>query len=107
MATLDRFSGNARRLEELEIDASDIEQALLEPVAKIADLEEPIVRASDDGGDSPGLHVPLAGWLFLAAAGLVIAFWVYWVVQGSDESFQPRQILAALRGVAAPLCPGL
>ena len=100
LATLDRFSGNARRLEELEIDASDIEQALLEPVAKIADLEEPIVRASGDGGDSPGLHVPLAGWLFLAAAGLVIAFWVYWVVQGSDESFEPRQLLAALRGVA-------
>ena len=46
IATLDHFSGKARRLAPLEIDASDVEQALLEPVAKVADLEKPIMRSS-------------------------------------------------------------
>ncbi len=106
VATLDRFTGNARRLEPLEIDASDIEQALLEPVAKIADLEEPIVRESGGDQHSSDLHTPLAGWLFLAGIGLVVAFWVYWGIRGSGESFEPMELLGTLRGIADhPLAP--
>ena len=106
LATLDRFKGNARRLDALDIDAGDIEQAVLEPVAKIADLEEPIVRSSDGDEDAPARHVPLTGWLFLGIVGLVIAFWVYWVVQGSGEDFEPRQLLSMLRDIADhPLAP--
>ncbi len=106
IATLDRFAGNARRLDPLEIDAGDIEQALLEPVAKIADLEEPIVRASGSDEDSSDLHTPLAGWLFLAGVGLIVAFWVYWGIKGSGESFEPMGLLGTLRGIADhPLAP--
>ena len=106
MATLDRFAGNERRLEPIEIEASDIEQALLEPVAKIADLEKPIVRTSSGDQDSSGLHAPPAGWLFLGGVGLVIAFWVYWGIQGSGEDFEPMELLGMLRGIADhPLAP--
>ena len=106
LATLDYFSGNARRLEPLDIDAGDIEQAVLEPVAKIADLEEPIVRSGSDDEESSGLRVPLAGWLFLAGAALIIAFWVYWGIRSSGEAFEPMKLLDTLRAAADhPLAP--
>ena len=79
---------------------------MLEPVAKIADLEKPIARASGGDEDSSSLHAPLAGWLFLAGVGLVIAFWVYWGIQGGGEKFEPMQLLKTLRNVADhPLAP--
>ena len=106
VATLDRFDGKERRLEALEIDVSDVEQSLLEPVAKVADMEEPITRASDDDKDSSGLHAPLAGWLFLAAVGLVIAFWAYWSIRSGGEKFEPMELLGTLRSMADhPLAP--
>ena len=107
IATLERFTGGARRLEAVEIESSDIEQALLEPLARAADLEQPIVRKSSDDEDSAVTHAPAAGWLFLAGVGLVIAFWVYWAVQGSGEDFNVEALLARLREItdhpAAPL----
>ena len=106
IATLDHFSGNPRRLEPLRIDASDVEQSLLEPVAKIADLEKPIVRSASGKEDSADAKTPLAGWLFLAGAALVVALWIFGVTQGSGDDFSPRALLDRLRSVTNhPLAP--
>ena len=106
IATLERFPDNARRLEPLEIDASEIEQALLEPVAKIADLEKPVIRTSGNGQQSSDLSAPASGWLFLAGIALVIAFWVYWGIHGTGADFEPAALLGQLRSMAGhPLAP--
>ena len=106
IATLERFAGNARRLDPIEIDASEIEQALLEPIARVADLEKPIVRASGDDQGSSAASFPVAGWLFVAGAGLAVAFWVYWAVQSSGEEFSLKGMLQTLRGIVDhPLAP--
>ena len=106
IATLERYNAGARRLDPVEIESSDIEQALLEPLARAADLEKPIVRKRDEGQDTLVAHAPAAGWLFLAGVGLVIAFWVYWAVQGSGEDFNLEALLTRLREIADhPLAP--
>ena len=106
IATLERFSDNSRRLEPIEIDANELEQALLEPVAKVADLEKPIIRTSGDDQDARATRAPVAGWLVLAGASLIIVFWVYWAVHGSGEDFSFNALLARLRDVANhPLAP--
>jgi phosphatidylserine/phosphatidylglycerophosphate/cardiolipin synthase-like enzyme/uncharacterized membrane protein YdjX (TVP38/TMEM64 family) len=100
IGTIDRFNRKRRRLEQLDVDTSDIEQAVLEPVAKIADLEEPILRSAADEGSESSSGRSITGWLFLAAliAGLVAA--VYGVVQLNDDDFSMRSLLDAARGVA-------
>jgi phospholipase D1/2 len=106
LATLENFGANPRRLEPLEINAGEIEQALLQPVARIADLEAPIVVAGNGEPKSAALHVPVSGWLFLVGAGLVIAFWGYWAIHASGTDFSPSMLLADLREVAGhPLAP--
>ena len=106
IATLDHFSGNARRLEPLKIDASDVEQALLEPVAKIADLEKPIVRPANGDENSADSRTPAGGWLFLAGAALVAALWIFGITQGSGDDFSPGALLERLRSVTDhPLAP--
>lgn len=106
VATLECFTDNSRRLEPLEIGANELEQALLEPVAKVADLEQPIARKTGDDQDASATRAPIAGWLFLAGAGLVIAFWVYWAVHGSGEDFSFKVLLGKLRDIADhPLAP--
>jgi uncharacterized membrane protein YdjX (TVP38/TMEM64 family) len=106
IATLERFADNARRLEPLEIDASDLEQAVLEPVAKIADLEQPIVRRSSGDTESPGWRAPVARWLIIVVIGLVIAFWAYLALRSSGEDFSPKALLGTFRGIADhPLAP--
>ncbi|MDX1480664.1 MAG: phospholipase D-like domain-containing protein [Woeseiaceae bacterium] len=104
IATIEKFNGGPRRLDPLEIGASEIEQAVLEPVAKIADLEKPIIASGDDAG--PGMHAPVAGWLFLGLVALVIAFWVYWAVSASGDEFDVWALLARLRELAShPAAP--
>jgi phosphatidylserine/phosphatidylglycerophosphate/cardiolipin synthase-like enzyme/uncharacterized membrane protein YdjX (TVP38/TMEM64 family) len=98
-ATLERFAGNVRGLEPIEIDAGEIEQAMLEPVAKVADLEEPIIQADDDTRPS-GSRATVAGWLFLAAVGVVVAFQVYQAIEGSGEDLSLNALLGHLRAVA-------
>ena len=106
IATLDRFADNARRLEPLLIDASEIEQALLEPVAIIVDPEKPIARTAEDDQDTPGSRTAVAGWLLFAGMGLAIGIWVYWAAQGSGEDFSLKSLLGMLRGAADyPLAP--
>lgn len=106
IATIERFSDGKRHLAPLEISASDIEQALLEPIAKIADLEKPIVRPSSNDKDSATPRTAIAGWLFRGVVGLAIAFWVYWAVQGSSGDFSFRALLGTLRDLADhPLAP--
>lgn len=106
IATLDRFAGNARRLEPLKIDSGAIEKALLEPVAKVADLEEPIVRPDDGDSGSSVLRTPVTGWLFLAGIALIVAFWVFWGIRGSGGDFEPMDLLSTLRNLADhPLAP--
>ena len=106
IATLERFTGGARRLEPIEFESSELEQALLEPLARAADLEQPIVRKSADDEDAQVPHAPAAGWLFLVVVGLVIAFWGYWAVQGSGDDFNLEALLGRLREIAGhPLAP--
>ncbi|MBT8079290.1 MAG: VTT domain-containing protein [Gammaproteobacteria bacterium] len=106
IAAIEGFADGKRSLVPLEISANDIEQALLEPIAKIADLEKPIIRASGGDEDAPAARGPVAGWLFLGVVGLAIAFWVYWAVHGSGEGFSFGALLGTLRGLADhPLAP--
>ena len=100
IATIDRFNHKPRRLGPLEIDPSDIEQAVLEPVAKIADLDEPIMQRANGETTTGTSGATLAGWLFLAVVGLAIAAWVYGVVQDSDGDFSLRNLLDAARRIA-------
>ncbi|MGR8920829.1 MAG: phospholipase D-like domain-containing protein [Gammaproteobacteria bacterium] len=105
LATLDRFGGNARRLAALEIDAGEMEQAVLEPVAKIADLEKPILRP-EPGSDAAAPSQSMAGWLSLAGIALVLGFWACLAVLGSGGDLSLRSLLAALRDVAGhPFAP--
>ncbi|WP_405226349.1 phospholipase D-like domain-containing protein [Lentisalinibacter sediminis] len=58
IATLDRLGGGPRRLERLASDGSDID-GMLEPIARIADLERPVEQAWDEligGMTGSGAH---------------------------------------------------
>lgn len=111
---IDKLNGGTRRLEPLETDASELEHTLLEPMAKIADLEQPILRSteapaetvkgSDDEHD--GMHTPVVGWVFLALLLGVISFWVFWAVKGAGGDFDANALLDRMREAAAhPLAP--
>jgi phosphatidylserine/phosphatidylglycerophosphate/cardiolipin synthase-like enzyme/uncharacterized membrane protein YdjX (TVP38/TMEM64 family) len=104
--TIDQFNHRSRRLARLDVDISDIEQAVLEPVGKIADLEEPILRSTTDEGTESGSGTSLTGWLFLAALGAAVATAIYGAVQLNDGDFSMRSLLDAARSVADhPLAP--
>ncbi len=129
VATLERFGGGSRRLEPLDIGGSDIDE-MLEPIARVADLERPIEQAwdefvngseeaggepqraaADSAGESRGgylavLKHPAVGWSFLAAIVVGILGWAVWEGHTSGGGFDPRALLAALRENAAhPLAP--
>ena len=106
-------AGCDRRLEKLEPQLDETEQTVLEPFAKIADLEKPVSmpawpdgeQASTDDADDE-MHTPVAGWAFLALVAVVAGFWIYLAVQGSGEDFDLRALLGMLRDAAShPLAP--
>ncbi len=106
IATIDRFNDNPRHLRSLEIDANDIEQAVLEPVAKIADLEEPIVRTIGSETSAPTTGTSLLGWLVLIVVCVAIAAWIYGFIQGTDGDFSLKNLLEAARHITDhPLAP--
>ena len=102
LGVLARHGHNERTLAPLEVNDSELEQALLIPLAELADLEKPIVRKAR----ADESRVPLSGWLFLGAAALVLAFWGYLTALGSDLDFEPRSLLASLQAMADhPMAP--
>lgn len=133
LATIDAFNGGARRLEPLSYEPDDWD-ALLEPLARIADLEKPIERSWSESLDSLGdrlgglsgssdtepdaqagggssarhrvLPTPAAGWIALAIVVAVIGFWVYWLVKGAGTDLSAQELLGLLREKTAhPLAP--
>jgi phospholipase D1/2 len=113
LAALDRFNGGSRRLEALQTRAGDPRQAVLRPVAEIADLEKPLLhdkqgddKAADGSGDST-MHTPASGWIFAGLVAAVLGLWIYVGIQAGDE-FEPAALLRRLRDAAAhPLAPWL
>ncbi len=104
-ATIERFGDGARRLLPLDIDSNEIQQAVLEPVAKVADLEQPIVRDTGDSDDAAS-RMSLTGWLSLGAIGIALAVAAYFALSGSGEDFSLQSLLDALRDVADhPIAP--
>lgn len=102
LAVLDRYGQKDRALAPIRVDDSELEQALLIPLAELADMEKPIHRKAQDAGTL----VPLSGWLFLFAAALVLAFWGYLATLGSDLDFDPRSMLSSLKAaVDHPIAP--
>jgi len=111
-ATIDRFNGGPRRLEELETRTDELEQNVLRPMAQIADLEKPLLRSSesadeeDTDSDEATMHTPASGWIFIGFVAAILGLWIYLGVQGAGEDFEPRAMLEKLRNVAAhPLAP--
>jgi phosphatidylserine/phosphatidylglycerophosphate/cardiolipin synthase-like enzyme/uncharacterized membrane protein YdjX (TVP38/TMEM64 family) len=115
IASIEKFNGKDRRLEPLHTEVSDVETTLLEPIAKIADLEKPVIRsdggggatdASGSGDEDSSMHTPASGWIAFGLIALVAAFWGYWAVSGAQDGFNPRALLDRLRELAAhPLAP--
>ena len=106
IATIDRFNHGRRRFEPLDIDAGEVEQAVLEPVAKIADLEEPIMSSTASDANESGPGSSLAGWLFLAAIAAALAAGIYGTFQLDGGDLGIGRLLDAARSVAGhPLAP--
>ncbi|MEJ2255804.1 MAG: phospholipase D-like domain-containing protein, partial [Woeseiaceae bacterium] len=116
LATLAAFNDGDRWLETLDPDVDETEQAILEPVARIADLEKPIALTPSDtgehGGDDVGddeddeMHTPVAGWAALGLIVIVVGIWIYLAAKGSGEDLNFSSLLDMLRDVAShPLAP--
>ena len=108
IAVLAEMNRGARRLERLETETGDTEQLVLEPLAKIADLEKPIILdpASTNSGNAgkeneEEMHTPLLGWAFLGTIVLIGALWVYWSFRGAGGDFDPQVLLRQLRELAS------
>lgn len=100
LAVLDGAGDDRGRLVELDPEAHEAEQIVLEPIAKIADLEKPLVRAGVDSDDDD-MHTPAGGWLFLAGLAAVAAFWVFLGVQGTEGDVRPGDLLSDLRELSS------
>lgn len=105
-ATLERFNRGTRRLDPLDLDKTEIEQAVLEPVARLADLEAPITRAANDAQERSAARASLTGRLVLLAVGSALLIVVAWTVYVSGQDLSFRNLLGAARHVADhPLAP--
>lgn len=111
-AAIDCFNDGPRRLETLETPDDELEQAVLKPMAQIADLEKPLMRSSagpteeaTDDGERP-MHAPASGWIFIALVAAVLGLWIFLGVQGTGDDIDLRAMLDKLRTVAGhPLAP--
>ena len=108
-AAIDRFNSGPRRLVPLEAKGDQLEQAILTPMAQIADLEKPLLRngSREDGEDSgTTMHTPVSGWIFIGVVAAILGLWIYLGMLGAGQDFEPREILDSLRELAAhPLAP--
>jgi len=121
-AAIDRHNGGGRRLDPLETGADDVQQAVLRPVAQIADLEKPLTRsaadtarglantesAAGDADEASEMATPASGWLFALLIVAILGVWIGLGVKGTGGDLDPRALLSRLRDVAAhPLAPWL
>ncbi len=108
-ATIDRFNSGPRRLEPLQPPGDQLEQAVLRPMAQIADLEKPLLRSgSREAGEGSGttMHTPASGWIFIGVVAAILGLWIYVGIVGAGHDFEPRAVLDGLRQLAAhPLAP--
>ncbi len=109
-ATLDRFNGGARRLVALQLQTDELEQAVLQPMAQIADLEKPLLRQGGDRADEAAgsdetMRTPPSGWIFAGLVAAILGLWIYLGLQAGD-TVEPGALLRRLRDLAAhPLAP--
>ena len=113
LAALERFNGGSRRLEALQTQTDELEQAVLRPMAQIADLEKPLLRSGENADNRAAesaettMHTPASGWIFAGLVAAILGLWIYLGLQAGDE-FEPGALLRRLRGAAAhPLGPWL
>jgi phosphatidylserine/phosphatidylglycerophosphate/cardiolipin synthase-like enzyme/uncharacterized membrane protein YdjX (TVP38/TMEM64 family) len=99
LAVLDRFGGNARHLQAIHVSDRELEEALLLPVAKLADMEAPIMRTSFT--EAGGSAIPLSGWLLLLVASGIIGFWLYSAIIAGDAGWDPGALLGSLRSLTS------
>jgi uncharacterized membrane protein YdjX (TVP38/TMEM64 family) len=108
-AAIDRFNSGPRRLVPLEAKGDQLEQAVLRPMAQIADLEKPLLRnGSREAGEGSGttMHTPASGWIFIGVVAAIVGLWIYVGIVGAGHDFEPRAVLDGLRQLAAhPLAP--
>jgi phosphatidylserine/phosphatidylglycerophosphate/cardiolipin synthase-like enzyme/membrane protein YqaA with SNARE-associated domain len=108
-ATVDRFNAGSRRFEALETSTDDLEDAVLRPMAKIADLEKPLLRSVENPesrNNTETMHTPASGWIFTAIVAAILGFWILLGIQGTENGFDLRALLDSLRKIAAhPLAP--
>ena len=112
LATVDAGGGRARRLEPLEVEHGEYDH-LLEPIASIADMEQPITRALTDDDDpsqpdgrrdepapasDAAFGTPASGWWFLAAIAAIGGAWAFIAWQSGGVDFQ--SLLAQMRALA-------
>lgn len=113
-AAIDDTPRTDRRLSPLDVDVGDFD-ALLEPLASIADMERPITRtASGEAKDAqeeqedaaPGAEAAKGGWWFLAVLVALGGGWLYLAIGGDDAGVDLPSLLRRLRGVAGhPVAP--
>lgn len=110
VATLDTFNHGSRRVRMLDPDSSEY-TTVLEPLAQVADMEQPIenlwVRRDASQPErtvsKPLRKVfrlvtsPAAGWTFLVSLLVAVALWAGWAAQNLDGDIDLFSILAALR----------
>lgn len=111
LATIARHGEGARRLQRLAVAPGQYD-AVLEPLARIADMEQPVEalwpdRSDDEpasGSDDGAMKIFNAriGWAFLATMVVGVAAWGLW----SGPDLDLRALLASLRqGASHPLAP--
>ena len=112
---LSALGDGGRRLERVTIAPDDYAE-VLEPIAKIADMEQPLEKLWGDSADSgdaaeaaatgmPWLSSK-AGWLFLAVIVAAGVGWAIWSARHAAQGFDVWALLEELRRSAAhPLAP--
>ena len=79
--TLDRFNGGSRRLEALQTRSDELEQAVLRPMAQIADLEKPLLRQ----GDGPAEEADAAGITLHNENGKPYKYFEYTIIEPDED----------------------